>query len=89
MFIKGLLLASELHLESGAPNEAIAHLDQAQKKDPLNEQVYALLMQAYMQMGYPSNAIQVYKKAKKILKTELGLQPGPTLVFLGRKANEK
>jgi DNA-binding SARP family transcriptional activator len=88
-FIKGLLLASELHLESGAPNEAIAYLDQAQKKDPLNEQVYALLMQAYMQMGYPSNAIQVYKKAKKILKTELGLEPGPTLVFLGRKANEK
>ena len=55
-------------MESGAPNETIGYLDQAQKKDPLNEQIYALLMQAYMQMGFPSNAIQVYKKAKEILK---------------------
>lgn len=87
-FINGVIVASELNLESGAPNEAIAYLDQAQKKDPLNEQVYALLMQAYMQIGFPSNAIQVYKKAKEILKTELGLEPGPTLMFLRHKANE-
>lgn len=87
-FVNGVLVLTEQYLVSGMPNEAIAYLTQAQIKDPVNEQIYALLMQAYMQMGYPSNAIQVYKKAKKILKTELGLEPGPTLVFLGRKANE-
>jgi two-component SAPR family response regulator len=87
-FVNGVLVLAELHLESGTPIEAIAYLNQAQKKDPVNEQIYALLMQAYIKMGYPSNAMQVYKKAKAILNAELGLEPGPTLVFLGREANE-
>lgn len=86
-FINGVLVLAEVNLKSKQPKEAIAYLNKAQAKDPVNEQIYALLMQVYMQMGFPANALKVYKKAKRILKIELGLEPGPTLVFLGRKAN--
>lgn len=84
LFIRGVFTlfdsaADEKHLEM-----AIPYLQKAARKDPLNEGVYARLMRGYLTMGYPAKAVQTYRQAETILKRELGIIPGSTLLILMR-----
>lgn len=85
-FIRGAILLSEMCKKEGNVKESLPYLYRASEKDPLNEEVYATLMQLYLDSGYPSKAIQTYKQAEEILRKELDISPGPKLQQLARLA---
>jgi DNA-binding SARP family transcriptional activator len=85
-YIQGVLLLAELCKQEGATGEAISYLHNACQKDPLNEQIYEVLMECYLETGYPSRAVQTYKLAEETLMRELGISPGPKLRQLAQKA---
>jgi|Deesub1362A_J573_1020465.scaffolds.fasta_scaffold00199_19 DNA-binding SARP family transcriptional activator len=88
-FVKGAILLYELCRESGDINESLPYLYRAVERDPLDEEIYSVLMELYLELGYPSKAIQTYKQAEEILKKELDIAPGPALQALARKAGMK
>lgn len=88
-FIKGAILLSEMCRKKGNIKDSLPYLYRALERDPLNEEVYATLMELYLESGYPSKAIMVYKQAEEILKNELDIAPGPTLQGLARRAGMK
>ncbi len=85
-FIRGAILLSEMCKKEGNIKDSLPYLYKALEKDPLNEEVYATLMQIYIDSGYPSKAIQTYKQAEEMLKKELDISPGPKLQQLARLA---
>ena len=88
-FIKGVLLLYELCRKSGDIDVALSYLRRAAKLAPTNEEVYATIMQAHIENGYPSQAAQVYRQAAETLADELGIAPGPKLQALARRAGLK
>ncbi len=75
-YTKGVLHLGACYRKEGKGEHAIPHLDQAIRKDPLNEELYAMLMEIYLDAGYPSKALRVYKEAEERLQDELGIPPG-------------
>ena len=47
--------------------------------DPLDENVYFLLMRLHRQNYDPAGAIRIYQSARETLERELGISPGPAL----------
>ncbi len=88
-FINGTILFAEMCKENGNLNDAVPYLYRALERDSLNEEIYACLMDAYLTLGYPSKAIQIYKRAKETLKRELNILPGNTLQKLAQQAGLK
>ncbi len=88
-FIQGTILLSEMCKEEGNIKDSLPYLHRALEKDPLNEEVYATLMELYIESGYPSKAIQTYRQAEEILRKELDISPGPRLQQLARQAGMK
>jgi DNA-binding SARP family transcriptional activator len=88
-FINGTILFAQMCKENGNLNEAIFYLYRALEKDSLNEEIYACLMDVYLTLGYPSKAVQIYKRAEEILKRELNITPGSTLRTLAQQAGLK
>jgi DNA-binding SARP family transcriptional activator len=43
--------------------------------DPLSEDIYRLLMRAYMRLGSPAEAINVYRRCSDVLSVVLGVKP--------------
>lgn len=78
-FIRGVIAFTELCLLKKAPDKALPYLQKALNLDPLQEDIYGLLMQTYLELGYPSKAIQVFNQAKEFFRRELGIIPGPAL----------
>jgi DNA-binding SARP family transcriptional activator len=88
-FIKGAISLSEICLKAGMAEKSLPYLDRAIERDPLHEALYAHLMRTYLAMGYPANALKVFSRAKGALKSELDIEPGPTLTELARLASRK
>ncbi len=88
-YVQAVLLLSEMCKKEKHPKEALPYLYRACEKDPLNEEIYAMMMDLYMTCGYPSRAIQIYKMAEETLKKELEISPGPRLQELARMAGLK
>ncbi len=76
-------------MEQSDTGSALPYLEDAVNRDPLNEETYLYLMQANLQMGYPSKAIQVFHQAEEVLKKTFDISPGPALITLARKAGLK
>jgi DNA-binding SARP family transcriptional activator len=70
---------AELHLRRGESAAAIVLLHEHLAANPLRERTYALLMQALYRTGDVAGALGVYMTARKVLATELGIDPGPEL----------
>ncbi len=85
-FVKATLLLSENYRHEGRAECAIPYLNQAIEKDPLNEELHALLMETYLHAGYPSKALKVYREAEERLQDGLGIPPGVQLKRLARMA---
>jgi DNA-binding SARP family transcriptional activator len=85
-FIKGVISLSNACIKVGKPEAAVPYLQKAFVTDPINGEVSAHLMRCHLELGYRSNAVRVFNKAKKILKKELGIEPGPSLIALAREA---
>jgi DNA-binding SARP family transcriptional activator len=47
--------------------------------NPLRETGYGLLMQALAARGNVAEALQVYERARRVLRDELGIPPGPAI----------
>ncbi|GHH81103.1 hypothetical protein GCM10018793_37830 [Streptomyces sulfonofaciens] len=63
----------------GHYGEAIAHLSELIDRDPLREDLYVGLMKAYYGEGRQADAIQVFHRAKGILREQIGITPGAKL----------
>ncbi len=88
-FIKATILLAELCMDNGDPGCCIPYLSHAVERDPLNEEVYAALMEVHIESGYPSRALQTYRQAESVLRKELDIAPGAQLQNLARKAGLK
>ena len=88
-FLKGVISLTHACIEAGEPERAVPYLQKAFDTDPLNGEVSSCLMRCHLQMGSRSEALKVFKKAKQILKKELGIEPGTTLMALAREAGLK
>jgi len=69
----------EAGLALGQHAEAAAQLRALIAGNPLDEQLHAHLMTALSQSGRRAEALQVYAEARRLLASELGLEPGPRL----------
>ena len=72
----------EADLMLGRHAEAAAQLRALINGNPLDEQLYAHLMTALSQAGRRAEALQAYGEARRLLASELGLEPGPRLRVL-------
>ncbi len=60
----------------GHYTEAITRLSELVDHAPLREDLYTSLMKAYYAEGRQADAIQVYHQAKKVLREQIGINPG-------------
>jgi DNA-binding SARP family transcriptional activator len=88
-FLKGVISLTRACIEGGEAERALPYLQKAFDTDPLNGEVSACLMRCHLEMGSRSGALKVFKKAKQILKKELGIEPGSSLMALAREAGLK
>jgi DNA-binding SARP family transcriptional activator/Tfp pilus assembly protein PilF len=72
-------------LRLGGHAEAIAELPRLCAAHPLREQLHALLMRALYQCGRQAEALEAYQRARDVLVTELGVEPGPGLQELHQR----
>jgi DNA-binding SARP family transcriptional activator len=72
-------------LRLGGHAEAIAELPRLRATHPLREQFHALLMRALYQCGRQAEALEAYQRARDVLVTELGVEPGPGLQELHQR----
>ncbi|MFL6145455.1 MAG: BTAD domain-containing putative transcriptional regulator [Labedaea sp.] len=77
------LAAEEDHsaalLELGRHAEVVENLRRLVQDSPLREQRWALLISALDRCGRRADALDAYQRARRLLREELGLEPGPQL----------
>src|SRR5579875_432452 len=72
----------ELELACGADAALVPELEALIARDPYREHLHALLMLALYRAGRQATALKAYRRARKVLVDDLGLEPGPELVRL-------
>jgi YVTN family beta-propeller protein len=75
----------ERDLAAGRHPEIVAELEQLVEENPLRERLLGQLMRALYGTGRQGDALDVYRRARRTLSEELGLEPGPQLQELERK----
>jgi DNA-binding SARP family transcriptional activator len=86
IFAKGAMALAELCENSSNQQLAVPYLERALEVYALNEEIYAALMRAFLDLRYPARALEFFKKAESSFRKELGISPGPTLQNLARQA---
>ncbi len=66
-------------LDAGVAGSVIPELTSLIAQHPLRERLRELLMLALYRVGRQSDALDVYQEARRMLRDELGLEPGPEL----------
>jgi two-component SAPR family response regulator len=87
IYLEGVMALADKCLNSHNPEPALLYLKQALEFDNLNEKIYAFLMKTYLKMGLPSQAINTYRGAEKVLVDNLNITPGNLLIELNKKAH--
>lgn len=72
-------LRTQIDIEMQRYEEAIGRLTELLDQDPLREDLYVWLMKAYYGAGRPADAIQVFHRAKEMLREQIGISPGVRL----------
>ncbi len=75
---------ADADLELGRNAEIIGELDALVAKHPLRERVRGQLILALYRDGRQAEALEVYRETRRLLATELGLEPSPALRELER-----
>ena len=75
-------IAADLRLGGG--EELVTELQDLTAREPLREQLHALLMTALARCGRAGEALAVYRQARDLLVGQLGIEPGPELRELQR-----
>ena len=82
------LAAEEDHLAAllalGQHAAAVDRLYRLVEDDPLRERRWALLMRALTGCHRRGEALEVFQRVRRVLQTELGIEPGPQLCELQR-----
>ncbi|GAB6057985.1 AfsR/SARP family transcriptional regulator [Desulfonatronum parangueonense] len=87
-YVRGVVFLAQRCLRVGESEKALEYLLRVQDMSMINEQIFALLMQTYLNMGYPSDALAVFRQARFRLKKDYDVLPGTTLLSLARQARE-
>ncbi|WP_028571633.1 AfsR/SARP family transcriptional regulator [Desulfonatronum lacustre] len=87
-YVQGALLMSRMCLQLNRSEEALYYLQKARALSVANEQVFAMLMHVFIDMGFPSEALRTFQQARVVLKKEVDTLPGPILLSLARQAHE-
>jgi DNA-binding SARP family transcriptional activator len=69
----------QAELACGLHEAVIGELSGLAREHPLRERLHELLMTALYRAGRRSEALDVYRRARYALVSELGLEPGPVL----------
>ena len=69
----------EADLARGRHAELVPELERLVREHPLRERLRAQLMLALYRSGRQSEALETYQQARRMLLTELGLEPSPRL----------
>ena len=77
---------SRYYLVIRSYEKAITHLHMVEEEDPFNEEIHALLIEAYTGQGSRKDAVRQYQKAEALFRQELGLRLSPELQALYEKA---
>jgi DNA-binding SARP family transcriptional activator len=72
-----LLATARLH--AGRPDAAVADLERLVTEQPLRERVWARLVEALYAGGRQADALAACRRCAKVLRDELGIDPGPEL----------
>jgi DNA-binding SARP family transcriptional activator len=72
-------IGAAVHVEAGDHLAAIASLRTLITSYPLRESLHELLMLALYRAGRQADALDVYECARRVLRDELGIEPGPAL----------
>ena len=72
-------------LAAGRHATLVPELEQLVAEHPLRERLHGLLMRALYGAGRQGDALEAYRRARRALSEELGLEPGPQLQELERK----
>jgi len=74
----------DAHLELGRHAELVPELEALVHDHPLRERLRGQLMLALYRSGRQPEALEVYQEGRRLLASELGLEPGPALKELER-----
>jgi len=72
-------------MQAGRHARLIPELEALVAANPLRERLHAQLMRAFYGAGRQGDALDAYQRARRTLRAELGLEPGPELQELERK----
>ena len=75
----------QAELACGLHEAVIGELSGLTREHPLRERLHELLMTALYRAGRRTEALDVYRRARHALVSELGLEPGPRLRELHRR----
>ncbi|MCZ7428684.1 AfsR/SARP family transcriptional regulator [Micromonospora sp. WMMA1949] len=67
----------EADLALGRHSDLLAELTLLTARNPMNENLCALLMTAMYRAGHVGRSLQVYHRLRAVLNDELGVEPGP------------
>ncbi|MBB3043089.1 ATP-binding protein [Nocardioides soli] len=76
----------DAHLAAGRFEQVIPELYAQVESDPLVERAWVQLLQSLNLSGQRSEALEAYRRARKVFVDELGLEPGPELQAQHRRA---
>lgn len=77
--LQGLEIQIDADLHLGRHREAIGELQRLIAAEPLRERLHELLMLALYADGQQAEAMSAYQHARRVLKAELGTEPGAAL----------
>jgi predicted ATPase/DNA-binding SARP family transcriptional activator len=72
----------ELELEQGGGASLVPELEALIDSEPYREHLHAMLMLALYRVGRQADALEAYRRVRKLLLEDLGLEPGPELARL-------
>ena len=78
----------EADLAAGRGAELVGELERLVAAEPLRERLWAQLMLALYRSGRQAEALDAYRRARRTLVSELGIEPGPELRDLERRILE-
>src|SRR5262249_53463736 len=79
LFIQAVTKLVPLLLNADKPEIALTYAQRAASADPLSEEAAANVIQAWVALGQPAQALRAYRQLEKQLKGELDTEPSPEL----------